>query len=46
MPDWITGWLDRLPAGLLAVVFCAFFVAITWLGHSARPSVDAAPAAS
>ena len=32
MPDWITGWFDRLSAGQLAVVFCAFFVGITWLG--------------
>src|SRR6516162_9202447 len=32
MPDWITGWLDRLPAGQLALVVCAFFVGITWLG--------------
>ena len=32
MPDWITGWLDRLPAGQLALVFCAFFVGVTWLG--------------
>jgi len=32
MPDWLSGWLDRLPAGQLALVFCAFFVAITWLG--------------
>jgi hypothetical protein len=32
MPDWITGWLDRLPAAPLALVFCAFFVGITWLG--------------
>ena len=32
MPDWISGWLDRLPAGQLALVFCAFFVGITWLG--------------
>jgi len=32
MPDWISGWLDRLPAGQLALVLCAFFVGITWLG--------------
>ena len=32
MPHWISDWLDRLPAGQLALVFCAFFVAITWLG--------------
>jgi len=32
MPDWITGWFDRLSAGQLALVFCAFFVGITWLG--------------
>jgi hypothetical protein len=32
MPDWISGWLDQLTAGQLALVFCAFFVGITWLG--------------
>ena len=32
MPDWIIEWLDRLPAGQLALVICAFFVGITWLG--------------
>lgn len=32
MPDWVSGWLDRLPAGQLALVFCVFFVGITWLG--------------
>src|SRR5215467_5195519 len=32
MPDWITGWFDRLSAGQLALVFCAFFVGVTWLG--------------
>src|SRR6516165_1029030 len=32
MPDWITGWLDRLPPGQAALAFCAFFVGITWLG--------------
>jgi hypothetical protein len=32
MPDWIIEWLDGLPAGQLALVFCAFFVGITWLG--------------
>src|SRR6516162_4359344 len=32
VPDWIIEWLDRLSAGELALVFCAFFVGITWLG--------------
>jgi hypothetical protein len=32
MPDCPSGWLDRLPAEQLALVFCAFFVGITWLG--------------
>jgi len=32
MPDWVSDWLDRLSAGQLALVFCAFFVGITWLG--------------
>ena len=32
MPDWVGVWLDRLSAGQLALVFCAFFVGITWLG--------------
>src|SRR6516225_3969724 len=32
MPDWVSGWLDQLPAGQLAPVFCAFFVGVTWLG--------------
>ena len=32
VPDWIIEWLDRLPAGQLALVICAFFVGITWLG--------------
>jgi len=32
MPDWVSQWLDRLSAGQLALVFCVFFVGITWLG--------------
>ncbi|MBV9198134.1 MAG: DUF4239 domain-containing protein [Alphaproteobacteria bacterium] len=32
MPDWITAWLDQLSAVQLALVFCAFFVGLTWLG--------------
>ena len=32
MPDWVGVWLDRLSAGQLALVSCAFFVGITWLG--------------
>jgi hypothetical protein len=31
MPEWMS-WLDQLPAGQLALVFCAFFVGLTWLG--------------
>jgi hypothetical protein len=32
MPDWFGDWLDRLSAGQLALVFCAFFIGVTWLG--------------
>ena len=32
MPDWASAWLDRLSAVQLALVFCAFFVGVTWLG--------------
>ena len=32
MPDWAGAWLDRLSAVQLALVFCAFFVGVTWLG--------------
>ena len=32
MPDWLNDWLDRLSAGQLALVFCVFFIGITWLG--------------
>ena len=32
MPDWMSDWLGRLSAGQLALVFCAFFMGITWLG--------------
>ena len=32
MPDWLFDWLGRLSAGQLALVFCAFFIGITWLG--------------
>jgi hypothetical protein len=29
---WLSDWLGRLSAGQLALVFCAFFMAMTWLG--------------
>jgi hypothetical protein len=32
MLDWINDWLEGLSAGQLAIVICAFFVGITWLG--------------
>ena len=32
MPDWLSEWIGRLSAEQLALVFCAFFVGITWLG--------------
>jgi hypothetical protein len=32
MPDWFSGWLEGLSAGQLALVFCVFFIGITWLG--------------
>src|SRR5215831_1474867 len=32
MLDWVRGSLDRLSAGQLVLVFCGFFVAVTWLG--------------
>ena len=32
MPDWASAWFDQLSAVQLALVFCAFFVGITWLG--------------
>lgn len=32
MLDWINDWLEGLSAGQLAMVICAFFVGITWLG--------------
>jgi hypothetical protein len=32
MPDWVSEWLDRLSAGQLALVFCVFFIGVTWLG--------------
>jgi hypothetical protein len=32
MPDWLTDWLDKMSAGQLALVFCLFFIGITWLG--------------
>ena len=32
MPGWISNWLDGLSAEQLALVFCGFFVGITWLG--------------
>src|SRR5215469_2668968 len=32
MPGWISDWLDGLSAEQLALVFCGFFVGVTWLG--------------
>ena len=32
MLAWASAWMDRLPAVELALVFCGFFVGITWLG--------------
>jgi len=32
MPDWASAWIDQLSAAQLALVFCAFFVGLTWLG--------------
>lgn len=32
MPDWAIDWLDWLSPAQVALVFCAFFVGITWLG--------------
>ena len=32
MLDWLSAWHGRLSAGQLALAFCVFFVAITWLG--------------
>ena len=32
MPHWLTGWLDKLSAGQLALVYCLFFIGFTWLG--------------
>jgi len=32
MPDWLSDWINQLSAGQLALVFCAFFIGITWLG--------------
>jgi hypothetical protein len=32
MPDWLGGWVEGLSAQQVALVFCAFFVGITWLG--------------
>ncbi len=32
MPTWLSAWLDGLSAEQLALVFCAFFVGIAWLG--------------
>jgi hypothetical protein len=35
MPAFLVNWLDRLPAGQLLALFCAFFVAIAWFGIAA-----------
>jgi Protein of unknown function (DUF4239) len=32
MPDWLSIWLDGLPAVEAALLFCAFFIGITWVG--------------
>jgi Protein of unknown function (DUF4239) len=32
MPEWITSWLDPLSPWQQVLIFCAFFVAIAWLG--------------
>jgi Na+/H+ antiporter NhaC len=32
MLDWASAWLDWLLAVQVALVFCAFFVGVTWLG--------------
>jgi hypothetical protein len=32
MLNWLGAWLNQLPAGQLPVVFCGFFIGITWLG--------------
>jgi hypothetical protein len=32
VPEWLSDWLGRLSAGQLALVTCAFFIGITWLG--------------
>src|SRR6516164_9167332 len=32
MPEWLSRWLDGLPAEQSALVFCGFFVGIAWLG--------------
>jgi hypothetical protein len=32
MPDFFVNWLDRLPAWQTLLLFCAFFVVVTWLG--------------
>jgi Protein of unknown function (DUF4239) len=31
MADWLSVWLDGLPAVQAALLFCAFFVGITWV---------------
>src|SRR6516162_6220787 len=32
MPDWASAWVESLSAVQLALVICAFFVGVTWLG--------------
>lgn len=32
LPYWLSAWLDDLPAQEQALVFCTFFVGVTWLG--------------
>ena len=32
MADWFSDWVDKLSAGQLALVFCVFFIGVTWLG--------------
>jgi hypothetical protein len=32
VPEWLSDWLGRLTAGQLALITCAFFIGVTWLG--------------
>lgn len=35
MPAFLVNWLDRLPAGQLLALFCAFFLGVAWFGIAA-----------